>query len=123
MKYALRIISLISYSIIIIFDQKIGVPLFLWITFHLLNPGSLDQLFAISGFIGIILNGTKWIHKLSGNIISFLLLLVPLISRVIQGPMEQFKYLAFTIPFSVFIINYLIIIANAYKKTNREQIG
>lgn len=116
MKHAIRIISLISYSTIILSGQIIGLPLFLWISFNMLNMGSTDQLFSILGFIGIVINGTKWIYKLSGTIISFLLMLSPLVSRFVQVPMEQFDYLAFKIPFALFVITYSLLIVIKVKQ-------
>ncbi|BAP31616.1 uncharacterized protein CHSO_2579 [Chryseobacterium sp. StRB126] len=72
--------------------------------------GNMDQIFAILGFVGFILNFTKWRNKTSITILSFLFMLSPLISRMIQTPIELFDYAAFKIPVFVFIIGYSIFI-------------
>lgn len=44
-------------------------------------------------------------------------MLSPLISRLVQVPIEMFDYLAFQIPLAIFIVTYLIyIIINAKEK-------
>ena len=110
MKNTIRTISIISYLLIILAGQMIGLPFICWLLFTVFDFGNIDQLFAILGIIGIVLNFTKWRDKTYITIISFLLMLSPIASRLIQVPLEMFDYLAFQIPLSVFIITYLAFI-------------
>lgn len=117
MKNLIRIISIISYLLIILAGQMIGLPSILWLIFTVFDFGNIDQVFAIFGFIGITLNLTKWKTNIIVNILSFLLMLSPIISRLVQVPIEMFNYLAFQIPLSIFIISYLTyIILNVKEK-------
>lgn len=105
----------------------IGLPFICWLFFTVFDFGNIDQLFAILAIIGIILNLTKWRDKTYIAIISFLLMLSPILSRLIQVPMEKFNYLAFQIPLTIFVIGYLtFIIINAKKTAGNiglQQVG
>ncbi|ADX66878.1 Uncharacterised protein [Weeksella virosa] len=117
MKNAIRTTSIISYLLIILAGQMIGLPFICWLFFTLFDFGNIDQLFAILGIIGIILNLTKWKNETSITIISFVLMLSPIASRLVQVPLEKFNYLAFQIPLTIFIITYLtFIIINIRQK-------
>ena len=110
MKETTRTISLISYLIIILAGEMIGLPFILWLVFTIFDFGNIDQIFAIFGIIGIVLNLSKWKNKILVTIISFILMLSPLISRLLQVEMGKFNYLAFQIPLTIFIVTYLIFI-------------
>lgn len=112
----IRIVSILSYSFIILKGQMIGIPFICWIVFTLFDFGNIDQLFAVLAMLGIILNLTKWKSKVPIAILSFMMMLLPIISRMLQIPVEMFNYLSFTIPFSVFVICYLILIILCAKK-------
>jgi hypothetical protein len=115
-------ISIISYLSIILTGQMIGFPFFLWIILTIFNFGSIDQLFAIFGFLGIILNLTKWNTNIIVSILSFSLMLSPIVFRLVQVPIEMFNYLAFEIPLAIFIIMFLTyIVINAKEKCNSKQ--
>jgi hypothetical protein len=117
MKNALRVISIISYTLIILVGQMNGLPFILWLIFTTFDFGNIDQLFAIFGLIGITLNLTKLRTNIIVTILSFLLMISPIISRLVQVPLEMFDYLAFQIPLTIFIITYLnYIIINAKEK-------
>jgi hypothetical protein len=110
MKTKFRIIAIASYSLIILTGQMIGLPLFSWLIFTSFDFGNTDQLFAIFGIIGFAMNLSKWKNNIPLTIISFILMLSPVISRLIQVPIETFNYFAFQIPLSLFVITYLIFI-------------
>jgi hypothetical protein len=117
MKNIIRTISIISYTLIILAGQMIGLPFILWLIFTTFDFGNIDQLFAIFGLIGITLSLTKWRNNLIVSILSFLLMLSPIISRLVQIPLEMFDYLAFQIPLTIFIVTYITyIIINAKEK-------
>ena len=124
MKETTRTISIISYLIIILSGEMIGLPFILWLVFTIFDFGNIDQIFAIFGIIGIVLNLSKWKNKILITIISFILMLSPLISRLSQVEMEKFNYLAFQIPLTIFIITYLIfIIINIKEKKTTANSG
>lgn len=115
-------ISIISYLSIILTGQMIGFPFFLWIILTIFNFGNIDQLFAVFGCLGIILNLTKWKTKIIVSVLSFSLMLSPIVFRLVQVPIEMFNYLAFKIPLTIFIIMYLTyIIINTKEKSNIKQ--
>ena len=88
----------------------IGIPFVLWLVFTIFDFGNIDQIFAILGIIGVVLNFSKWKNKILITIVSFILMLSPLLSRLLQVGIEKFDYLAFQIPLTIFIISYLLFI-------------
>ncbi|SDT03958.1 hypothetical protein SAMN04489797_3089 [Winogradskyella sediminis] len=115
----LKIISLTSYSLIFLMGQMIGLPFIFWLIFTSFEFGNSDQIFAIFGLIGVILNFTKHSKSRLGKILSFVLMLTPIARRMTEIPIEKFNYLAFQIPLLLFVITYLIYILkqNENKKT------
>ncbi|MEG0918054.1 MAG: hypothetical protein RSF68_13660, partial [Myroides sp.] len=69
--------------------------------------GNIDQLLAVFGLAGIILNLSKLKANIVVAILSFLLMLSPIVSRLVQVPIEMFEYLGFQIPLIIFILTYL----------------
>lgn len=110
MKNKIQLISIASYMLIILVGEMIGLPFICWLMFTLFDFGNIDQLFALLGISGIILNVTKWKYRVPITLISFLLMLSPIVSRLVQVPIGMFDYLAFQIPLIIFIITYLIFI-------------
>jgi hypothetical protein len=110
MKNISRSISIISYLIIILAGEMIGIPFVLWLVFTIFDFGNFDQIFAILGITGVILNFSKWKNKILITIVSFISMLSPLLSRLLQVGIEKFDYLAFQIPLTIFIISYLLFI-------------
>ncbi len=117
MKNVIKWISIISYLLIILAGWMSGIPFIMWLIFTAFDFGNIDQLFAIFGLVGIILNLIKWKTSTNITILSFILMLSPIISRLLQVPIEMFDYLAFQIPLMIFISTYLTyIIINAREK-------
>ena len=110
MKNISRTISIISYLIIILAGEMIGIPFVLWLVFTIFDFGNIDQIFAILGITGVILNFSKWKNKILITIVSFISMLSPLLSRLLQVGIEKFDYLAFQIPLTFFIVSYLLFI-------------
>ena len=124
MQNKIRIISLISYSLIILMGQMIGLPFVCWLIFTSFDFGNIDQLFAILGVIGIVINLTKWKNNIPLTIISFILMLSPIISRLVQVQIELFDYLAFQIPLTIYVVMYLtFIIMNIFNKKTAYNSG
>lgn len=110
----LKVTSIISYLLIILSGQIMGLPFICWLLFTIFDFGNIDQLFAALGIIGILLDFTKWKSNVLITILSLILMLSPLISRMVQVPIKMFNYLGFQVPLAIFIICYLVfIILNA----------
>lgn len=90
----------------------IGLPLICWLIFACFAFGNIDQLFAILGIFGVLINLTKWRNNIPLTIVSFILMLSPIVSRLVQVPIEMFDYLAFQIPLAIFIITYLTFVVS-----------
>ncbi len=110
MENKLKIISLISYSLIILMGQMIGLPFIFWLIFTSFEFGNNEQVFAIFGVIGIVLNFTKYGKYRIVKILSFLLMILPIIIRLTKTPIEKFNYLMFQVPLLIYIVTYLIFI-------------
>ncbi len=119
----LQILSLISYSLIILMGEIIGIPLLFWLVFKSFDLGSPEQIYAVLGIIGLTLNFTKHIKIKFVKIISFCLMIIPILSRLVKIPIEKFNYLSFQIPLLIFIILYIIIILKSVdnKASNKIQ--
>jgi hypothetical protein len=104
--------------------QMIGLPFVCWLIFTSFDFGNIDQLFAILGVIGIVINLTKWKNNIPLTIISFILMLSPIISRLVQVQIELFDYLAFQIPLTIFVVMYLtFLIMNIFNKKTAYNSG
>ncbi|PRB87161.1 hypothetical protein CQ022_03475 [Chryseobacterium culicis] len=97
--------------------QMMGLPFIFWLVFTAFDFGNIDQVFAVLGLLGIVLTISRWKNKVSITILSFIMMLSPIVSKMIQVPIEKFNYLAFKIPLILFVACYLIfIILNAKKR-------
>lgn len=98
----------------------IGIPFIVWLLFTAFDFGNTDQIFAVSGILGILMNLVKWKNSVPPAIVSFLMMLSPLISRTIQVSFELFNYLLFQIPLAIFIIGYPASVILTVKKQNEK---
>ena len=117
----LKIISILAYLFIMLMGTMIGIPFIVWLLFTAFDFGNTDQIFAvlgILGILGILVNLVKWKNSVPPAIVSFLMMLSPLISRTIQVPFELFNYLLFQIPLAIFIIGYPASVILTVKKQN-----
>lgn len=119
LKNKFRIIAIVSYLLIILKGGMIGLPFFLWLLFTVFDFENIDQLFALFAFIGVCMHLTKWKNKKLFTLLSFVLMLSPLISRMVQVPLEMFNYLAFQIPIAIFVLSYLIFLVLNFKEKNQ----
>ena len=108
-----KFISILSYLLIILMGQIIGLPFFSWLLFTLFDFGNIDQLFAFLAVIGLTItfinrNRNRNLTILLIDIICFLLLASPLVRRMTAIPIEKFNYLAFIIPTILFVLFYII---------------
>jgi hypothetical protein len=116
----LKIITLISYSLIILMGQMIGLPFLFWLIWTSFEFGNSDQIFAVLGLIGLIIMFTTYYNRRIFKVLSFILMLIPIIRRLTEIPLEKFNYLTFQIPLFIFIITYLILI---FKPNNEQKTG
>lgn len=110
-----KIIALIAYALIILMGSMIGIPFLMWLFCTSFDFGNIDQPFAIIGLIGFILNFTKYINARNVRVLSFLLMLTPIIRRLTAIDINKFNYVAFTIPLLIFTVSYLIFIISKPK--------
>ncbi len=116
----LKIISLISYSLIILMGEMIGLPFLFWLIWTSFEFGNSDQLFAVFGLIGFIMMFTKLYKQRIFKILIFVLMIIPIVRRLTEVPIEKFNYLAFQIPLTIFIITSLFLI---FKIKKEEKTG
>ncbi len=106
----LKIISLTSYSLIILMGEMIGLPFLLWLIWTSLEFGNSDQIFAVFGLIGFIMMFTKLYKKRILKALIFILMLIPIVRRLTEVPIKKFNYLAFQIPLLIFITTSIILV-------------
>ena len=111
-----RYTSIISYLFIILMGQMIGLPFIFWLLFTAFDFWNVEQIFAVLGLLGIILNVTRWKNKVPITILSFMMMFSPIMSRIMQTPIEKLNYFAFKISLFLFIVCYLIFIVLNAKK-------
>lgn len=115
----IRLISVFSYLFIILAGEMIGIPFICWLLFTIFDFGNIDQVFAVLGIAGIVLNFLPWRNQVLITLLSFIMMLSPIISRMVQVPLEEFNYITFKIPVFLFLVCYLIFIILNAKKEKR----
>ncbi|MNY46378.1 hypothetical protein D3C86_1815510 [compost metagenome] len=97
------------------------IPLIIWLIFTIFDFGNSDNIFAILGIIGLFMQLVKPNPKTLKKeivfyLISFVFLISPVIKRILAISIENYNYLGFIIPLSLFIILYKIAIIIRIKK-------
>lgn len=108
MERTIRNISLISYLLIMLSGQMISLPFGFWLAFNIFQFGELEQLFAFIGIVGIVLNMIRLKRNLFISITGFVFMLIPLFTRFYEMSFSKFNYLSFQIPFTLFVLTYLV---------------
>lgn len=116
----LKIISLISYSLIILMGEMIGLPFLFWLIWTSFEFGNSDQIFAVFGLIGFVVMFTKLYKQRILKVLIFLLMLLPIVRRLTEVSLEKFNYFGFQIPLLIFITTSLILI---FKPKKEEKTG
>lgn len=116
-----KIISIISYLLIILMGDMIGLPFFFWLLFTLIEFGNTDQLFAFLAVIGLTIifikrNSNRTLKIIALDIVCFFLLASPIVKRLTAVSIEKFNYLAFVIPTAIFVLLYSLSIYFSIKK-------
>ncbi|OCK52600.1 hypothetical protein BA768_10805 [Chryseobacterium sp. CBo1] len=106
----IRIFSLISYSLIMLMGSMIPIPFIFWLGFTVFDFGNIDQLFAFLGITGIVLNVMKFKYDVAISILSIILMITAVASRLIYVSVEALNYPAFTIPFYTFITTQILLV-------------
>lgn len=120
MRY-LKIFSIISYSLIMLIGQMIPIPFILWL-FTVFDFGNIDQLFAFLGIAGVILSFIKSKYPALISLISFILMISAVASRLMYVSIEALNYPAFTIPFFIFITTQIILIFLNIRTKNKSNL-
>ena len=107
-----KLIAIISYLLIILMGQMIGLPFFVWLLFTLIYFGNPDQIFAFLGILGLTIcfitfTSARTLKILLLDIICFMLLASPIVRRLTAVPVELFNYLSFIIPTIIFGLFYI----------------
>lgn len=126
-----KITAIISYLLIFLMGDMIGLPFFCWLLFVSFDFGNLDQIFAILAVAGLIISFVTWnssrtLKILLSDILCFVLLASPLVRRMAVVPLEKFNYLAFTIPTTSFVFLYFFSIClsvRQYQQLQKASIG
>jgi len=103
----LRNISLISYLLIMLSGEMIQLPFAFWLFYNCFQFGHIEQLFALIGIVGIVLNLIRLKRNIFVSLIGFIFMLFPILSRFYEVSFTIFNYLSFQIPFIVFCLTYL----------------
>lgn len=121
-----KVISIVSYLLIILMGQMIGIPFFWFLLLALFDFGSIDQLFAFFAVIGltisfITMNSPRTNKVLLLDILSFALLASAIIRRLTAVPIELFNYLTFILPTIIFAVFYIVSIYFSFRQHNQLQ--
>ncbi|MES2772674.1 MAG: hypothetical protein V4722_00725 [Bacteroidota bacterium] len=122
-----RVTAIISYLLIILMGQIIGLPVLLWLIFTLFDFGNIDQLFALMAIVGLTIisinhNKIRTSKILALDLLCFLLLASPIIRRMTAVPIELFNYLAFIIPTTLFALFYTASLFLGYRQCFQKKI-
>jgi hypothetical protein len=100
-----------SYSLIILKGEMIAMPFGMFVILSLADHGTLNQLTAIMALLAIVLiirakatKAPKTVLLLQG--LAFILLLLPIVNRLLDVPLELFAYRAFIGPLAAFLVLY-----------------
>ena len=121
-----KIIAIVSYFLIILMGEMIGLPFFLWLIFTLFDFGNIDQIFAFFAIVGLTIcfikiNSTRTLKIVMLDILCFVLLASPIVRRMTVVPLEKFNYLAFIIPTTCFVLFYFISIFFSVRQNQQIQ--
>ena len=121
-----KIIAIVSYFLIILMGEMIGLPFFLWLIFTLFDFGNIDQIFALFAIVGLTIcfikiNSTRTLNIVMLDILCFVLLASPIVRRMTVVPLEKFNYLAFIIPTTCFVLFYFISIFFSVRQNQQRQ--
>jgi len=114
-------ISIVSYLLIILMGDMIGLPFFFWLFFTLFDFGKADQFFAWLAVMGLYislykLRSTPTLKIVLIDIGCFALMASPLVYRLSVVPIEKFNYVAFILPSVIFIVFYFLSILSSLRK-------
>jgi len=90
--------------------SMIPIPFIFWLGFTVFDFGNIDQLFAFLGITGIVLNVMKFKYDVAISILSIILMIAAVASRLIYVSVEALNYPAFTIPFYTFITAQILLV-------------
>lgn len=112
-------LALITYFLIILRGDMIGIPIIFWILFSLSEFGQMTQILALSAIIGIVLFTLKLSNykpqiKFLLRLIAVSLMLSPILWKIAYVPLRLFNYSSFITPAVIFIAISLTIILSDF---------
>ena len=117
----LKFVALSSYSLIWIKGFMVGYPLLFFSIFGIFSFWSLGQIFAIASLIGLILSLSGASDRVEVLILSFGLLLSPLLWGLMKTPLSNFNYPAFYLPFGIFVVSYFLFLFHSHSMIFEEE--
>ena len=104
--------------------MMIGIPMVLYLPFALTDWETLAPIFSLMAIGGFALlayvSRTKGRWKVHKELIAFILLSSPIIYRLVSVPLHLFKYSLFVIPFTVFVIMYILSLFISLKEIKNQ---
>lgn len=110
MNRVIKIISLLSYSLIMLSGFIIALLLLFWLVGGCFSFGTLEQLYSIIGLTGFIGDLLNRYNSIKYKVIFFLIMLVPIKEPLLTFPIEGFNYPSFYITLVIFLIFQLYLI-------------
>lgn len=122
----LKTFSIFSYCFIILKGWFIGVPFIFYLFMTLFDFGTYEQLAGVAAFVGLYITAIPFLKNRTNQSyllesVSFLLLLVPIIQRLISVPIELFDYGAFKYPLYAFVLSYFLAVFFSFKENKKIQ--
>ncbi len=122
MKYKnlIKILSLLSYCLIMLNGSMIALPFIFYLIFSSVGIFHLEiinqSITSLVGIIGLLMliksfqEDKDTLKSIFINLISFLMLLVPIAERLSSVPIDLFNYSGFKTPLILFLILFIIYI-------------
>jgi hypothetical protein len=122
----LKTFSIFSYCFIILKGWFIGVPFIFYLFLTLFDFGTYEQLAAVIAFVGLYITAIPFLQNRNTQSmlmesVSFLLLLVPIVQRLISVPIQLFDYGAFKYPLYAFVCSYFLAVFFSSKENKKTQ--
>lgn len=116
-----KLIAIVSYLLIILMGQIVGLPFFFWLLFTLFDFGNIDQLFAFLAVIGLIIsyttvNSLRTSKILICDVLCLFLLASPIIRRMSAVLVTLFNYWLFITPTIMFGLFYSVSICYSVRQ-------
>ena len=121
-----KLISIVSYLLIILMGEMIGISFFVWLLFTMFDFGNVNQSYALLAVVGLTINFINLNKKRTFKVLfldfaCFLLMASPIVWRMIDVNIHLFNYWTFIVPTIVFALLYLISIGLSIEQYLQER--